>query len=589
MSSSRSSWFGTLRNDRWTLTILAVAFFLLYRIGDGHNYEYADDSWPNVVRFSFGPPTDVHHIIPKIIYEICRVGGVAVENDVNRSATVLKSYVAVMSSLALLLVGLLTLRWFRNVTASVIAMCAVGFTYGYWSYSIVPDFYVPAVTFVLLAVYFADKSYDVTRGSAWWWLALSALSVLFASFNHQAYSLSVLAIALVLAFSQRRDLSPGLRLERTVIFLGGTAVLGFAAYYAVYLMSPRDKSFFVFVQGYAAWMKMLPYDRFQILTPVYAGIGIVRSLAFPEYALRFESAYVWVQNHFGLKGLFDEVYLMRNVGYAALAGLVILTAVVVSSIAGAAGMTVRSVWRVRPRAPGYWMIVIWVAFQSVFFCLWEAASNEFWIWLVPCLGLLIVGPLLRGNYSKVARATPWFIVAMLFASSSVVVTKYWDADNCIYQVNKRYLSRLDNRDLAIIVALYPSQYIHYMYANHPRTFSLNSLSDGSMAVSVDKSKLMSELERVRIEGGRVFLDPMVVMPERAEANILQYHSGASASDLASCIQEVESSCRREQIPLYAVVRKGGGVVKFEKHEFQGEVPWVDETLKAVASVDKMRR
>jgi hypothetical protein len=30
-------------------------------------------------------------------------------------------------------------------------------------------------------------------------------------------------------------------------------------------------------------------------------------------------------------------------------------------------------------------------------------------------------------------------------------------------------------------------------------------------------------------------------------------------------------------------------VKFEKHEFQGEVPWVDETLKAVASVDKMRR
>jgi len=30
-------------------------------------------------------------------------------------------------------------------------------------------------------------------------------------------------------------------------------------------------------------------------------------------------------------------------------------------------------------------------------------------------------------------------------------------------------------------------------------------------------------------------------------------------------------------------------VKFEKQEFQGEVPWVDETLKIVTLADKLRR
>jgi len=570
-SSSTTMVHSPPNKSRLAVALVAVAFVVLYLAGTSENYIYADDALTFVADVFHEPRIVVHHLVLVVLHYANAALGFTAPGDFSKTLWLFKTYVALTSGLALWIVGALAHRWSSSLKVAIASMMFVGFTYGYWSYSIVPDVYVPAIAFALAAVFFAERACHEPRAArAFGLLSVAAVSVLLSSLNHQSHSLIVAPITLVLLFWARRDTPWKWRIQRAAFFFALTGLLGFVVFFASYLLSRSEGGFVQYIRGYSAWMKMMPYDKVQLLTPVYAVAGILRTLAFPEYSLHFDSVYEKVHAHFSLKLLMDERYLVRNFPDPIVALLLAIILVLVVSVAVLVALAVRNAWRKPPGSAGFWMVALWLPVQTLFFGWWEPTSNEFWIWLMPCLGLLGGGLVMSAATASRWRATPWVFLAALFVVNVPVVSRYWNANDCIYRVNKTYLAHVKSDDLVVSLYFTPINCLIYLHPNRPPIYERKAHQ-----FSFDDPALSSELDKVRTVGGRVFLDPILTMPDETENALIYYQGKARREQVDAELLKLEAYCRQADIPLYGVTRKGSEIIPFQRRPFGGYLQWIE--------------
>jgi hypothetical protein len=555
---------------RFLIPLVSVLFLTLYLAGTSEIYTYADDSLPYVAHVLADPKVVVHHLILTVFHEATHWVGLTTLDDFVKTLWLFKAYVACTGALTLFLVGTLFRSWFGSLELSVATMTFVGLSYGFWAYSIVPDVYVPAVAFVLLAVFWADRSCEAPgKAKSYGFLALTSISVLLAVLNHQSHGLVAVPIALILLLGRASELPVSLRVRRTAFFTLLTGTLGFAMFFVSYLAAASEHDFITYLRGYSAWMKMMPYDSIQPLTPFYVLLGVSRALVFPEFALRFDQIYESVEDHFRLKLLLDERYLLRGMpelvaGFLSLANAAILLTLAVFVCRGAIAVIRRP-----SRSAGIWMIALWIPIQALFFSLWESTSNEFWIWLVPGIGFVAAAGVTswtRSSTRKVFSVFPFLLV--LLAVNSSVISKYWSEENCIYRVNKRYLTQLRAEDLVLGAYTYPrSKLVHL----RPCAAEIYEFMLGSF--TLDDPELAPRLERVESAGGKIYLDPILSMSHASESALMAYQTGKDRAAVERELLRLEAFAQARGIPVVAVERKASAGIEFERPSFAGYVEW----------------
>jgi hypothetical protein len=549
---------------RALVVFCALAIGAFHLLHGSENYIYADDSLRFALYVDRAPTIIVHHLMLVVLHGVARVLA-PVAPDIPGTIALFRLYVAATSALALSMVGLLTLRWFGSAGAALMALLSVAFTYGFWSYSIVTDLYVPAVAFLLLAVYLAERARTSGRPNVD--IVLASIALLVASLNHQAHAIAVVPITLLLLFDRSGSILPAKRRRIALRFLLATGLLGLICYQAAFEFS-GSPGFLAFICGYCGTFKMLPYDSLQPLTPLYAVLGILRAIFYPEIALGIDPIFELAQRAFPLKVLADDRYLVRIYPAAAIA----VIGSVIAALALLIGVAIARVFRLMrlgpARPPGYRMVLYWTVMQSAMFCCWEPTSNEFWIWMMPALGLLVAGPMFVHG-SRRARRIHMMSVIALFLVNLAVISRYWSAENCIYSINKSYSSLVGPNDLVLMANFYQTSSIDQVRMPGVRRFEL---VDGTC---VDRdARLFAMIDTVRIRGGSIFLDPMLAMPDRAELAMRKwYRPGARGVDRD--LIELEGYCSDNAIPLYGIGRKGGEVVPFMKRKFGGYLRWID--------------
>lgn len=541
---------------------VAAAFLCCYLISPSENFAYADDSLHYVNNVAHGGAWKVHHLIQVVLAHAFRLVPLEMESGFHKSLVLMRIYVALCSFLALMVVGNLMLRWRYGIGAAVGAMLFVACSYGYWAYSIVPDLYVPSIAFTLLAIWFAEKACcDERPAGGYGSITLSALSILVAALNHQLQALVVVPITLVMLLVRHG----GRRVEsarRAAVFFAIVGIMGFSVFYWFYKLSAHD-NFLLFVRGMSAYMERPSQDHLQPLTPVYAAVGLTRTIVYPEYVLGFDGIYEAVQRQFPLKFLVDERYIIRDTGTIWLGVLTALNVLLLGGLAFLSVLGARSIKRARPQAPGYWMVVLWACSMAAVSVLWEPTSNEFWIWAMPALALVLT-PLIAGKEKRWTFALVFFLAALLVANAPIM-WRYRSAAHCIYRVNKTYLERLTGSDLAI-EAGYQNSNAAGLLVRSPATRHFCTLG----AFSLQDSLLMEELRQTAERGGRVIVDPMLMMPTNVECSYMEFAiRGSRRTQVADALGQLENYCESQHIPLYGVVRQGVDVVPFERRRFHG--------------------
>jgi hypothetical protein len=423
---------------------------------------------------------------------------------------------------------------------------------------------------VLLAIWLIDRSGHHRRPAAW--LAGASAAAVLAAVHHQAFGLAALpCFAAIVVCGRRRNRTE--RVRRGLAFAGPTLVLVLAIFGTAFRAS-GEKSFVLFLRGYEAWMQMLPYDSLQPLTPIYAGIGIARCIVFPDVALRFDPIYRAVQSRIPHKLIFDDKYLLGDMSLPAVIVTMVAASLACLLFAGLLIVAIRH-RRSYPRTAGFWALLGWVAVQTAFFAAWEPSSNEFWIWLVPCLALLVVAPAVGRLQAPVATVVPALLIASLALANAPVVRRYGDPERCIFRANKTYLTKLDADDLVISGDGYPMNWFWLLYPT-PATelrFYRNSFSLADSTLQVRLTSMPQS------RSGRIFLDPPVAMPDAAELALQSFFVGNEIHvDVATSerdLVELEARCREAGIPLFGILRKGRDLVAFHQRPFTGWLRWVD--------------
>jgi len=336
-----------------------------------------------------------------------------------------------------------------------------------------------------------------------------------------------------------------------------------------------ETDFIHFLRGYEAWMATLPYDKPSLETPLYAVLGITRTLIFPDYLFKFDSIFATAQRKFELKIVMDDRFLIADMPSWAVLGSLACGALACIALAALAWVALtRRTWRHRPGT--FWALPFWVCLQSLFFALWEPTSNEFWIWLVPCLAILVVGPATRVLQNGRGRFIPWAGAVALAAANGPVIQRYAAPDRCIYRINKEYLVRLAPSDLVVSGDGYPSMWFKLLYESAtPEVHFYRG------AFTLRDSVLQAQVDRVAAAGGRIFLDPTLVMPNEAELNLQDFFVQAKqqitvgVEESEDQLLRFETLCQERGIPLYGIERRGGEVVPFQKRTFQGWLRYID--------------
>jgi hypothetical protein len=213
-----------------------------------------------------------------------------------------RGFVLLTSIAALVLCCALAWRWFGERRAVWWSATALVASYGFWAYSVVPDFYVPGLASVLAAVAMLEGFQERER---LWWLVGAVVFGWIAALCHQSYAAVLAVMVAVLAWERRW--------KAAAVAALGSAVLLLGSYVVAYHSQREYAGFWRFVLGHARYMQFTPYDRLQPLTPLYAAVGAFRAWTFPEYFVRVDAVWEWVQQRWSMKLLLDERFLLRAI------------------------------------------------------------------------------------------------------------------------------------------------------------------------------------------------------------------------------------------------------------------------------------
>lgn len=557
-------WRLLTRRPHAGIVCFASLWGLIYLLGPSNNHLYADDSLPFAVMAWQGSSIHVHHLALYGFTILTWICGWTGDSGLPAVLAAMKGYAALSAAGALVAAGWIVHRWTGSVNVALGAMAVTACTYGFWAYATVSDFYCPAAAGALIALALAIHARDGRRAGPW--LLLSSLAALWATLNHQTHALVAFPIVVALLCQ------PGswrTRIVQCGVFAVPLSLGGSLLFYLAYRASGAPGDFITFVAGYTRWMELLPYDRLQPATPLYVLVGFVRAEVFLDYLQVIEPFRERLAEQFPLKLTFDDWYLIQPLPTALTAALAALMTLAAGGLGGAVIVGIAVAWRERSSLPGVRLLMGWMVLQTLLFAWWEPLSNEFWIWAMPCAGILVGLAASRvGRRWRPARWLPWLIAAGLLVPNGVIISRYRSADHCIYHVNKTYLTMLGEGDLVLTADFYPFDSYHHLVGLHA---SRRNYSHGAFVVD---DTLDAQLVRVRARSGAVYLDPMLTMPAPSELGLMAYYTGASPVRVEQELQRLTQRCGELGLPLFLIERQGADAVTFRARDFGEDARWV---------------
>ncbi len=501
---------------------MGVGWAVVAWIGQSWNFIYADDALPFVVRIHQGA-VHPHHLIVGVLGMLNHWLGWVRPEDFRSTLEMVRAFVVGMSSLGLAGVGYLAWLWFRRHRAVMAAMVLTAVSYGFWAYSIVPDFYVPGIAAILWAAIALERYQQSEKGR---WIAIAIGAIFVAALCHQSYAVYAVIATGVLLLNNRPRAALQLLTSCTILLV--------VSYTVAFSLQQEYQNFWRFVLGYTPHMQFTPYDRLQILTPLYALVGVARAWTFPEYLVRVEAIGEWVEQHWPMKLFLDERFLLRNMSEA------------VAGVLGSVGLVgaglvvflliLRVQWVHKQLFPrwSYWSLLGWAGSLLVLAVVWEPSSNEFWLWCLPLVALGLSEA--RSLWERRVWVTA--VVALAVATIPVIWLYHWP-DNDIYSVNKRYRLRLHPEDVVIAGDFQQTLALNWLYPTRARVlqYELGRIQWDSV--------LQDALHRLARPSsqGRLVLDPLIVMPHRSEIALRQKLPGWSEERITALLQQIVDFCR----------------------------------------------
>ena len=486
-----------------TLTVFA-AFVLLYALLPSRNPNYADDSldWAEQLTRTAGL-INSHHLALnfwRVVWHGLHDGlGLPIG-----PGGLLSLWSAICGAAGLAALWLL-LRRTHPPALALAGVLICGFSVGYWSYSIVGDVYVPAIAFLTIGTErFLAALHSPDRARSARAALLSVLALYVSVMHHQAHAVYVAMLAPASLLLRAIPWNRRLTVACAVPLMVGLLSLG--TYLGVYAAKDRGpgESFMGFIEGYAGHFDTRADQKaFGATALINAAGGQARALVSYNVLFRSTRATQAIQARFPYRNVYSYPYLVRKVpvptavaiGLAsALAGLLILGFV----IAGA-------VLAIRERDSALLLLLVALP-QAMFFMWWEGISDEFWLWTLPTLAVVVVtGARVLGRHAATAMGA---IAMLLFLSTSLgSVLLYLDASNDIDSVNDAYMKELAPDDLLISWDGIQST-ARALLLHRDDAFSyFNIQAHAGHWSSADSSEMEQTITRTLSRHGRIWLGP----------------------------------------------------------------------------------
>lgn len=478
---------------------------LLYALGPSRNFNYADDalSWAYQLTGT-GGIINSHHLFlepMRWLYRLCNGAGLTIN-----PVTLLALYSAGWGAAGLVVLYRLLVRAGLG-TVAVWGTLFCAFSAGYWCYSIIGDVYIPATALMLIGLYFVYAGLRAEQPRA----ALrcgAAATVSFVAMlaHHQAFAVLVLGL-LPAVWLMRKPQAPQRRMMFAVAVPMAVCTLAVALYAAAYASLPEgDRHGFVrFGAGYVdSFEARADQKQLGLGSVINLAAGQTRALVSTNVVFGNPEVAQTIQDRYPYRAVYPFPYLVRDIPFPV---AVLLGIGALGTVLATAYLTVRGVWAgCKQRDLGVLMVVP-MALQVVFFAWWEGISDEFALWTLPLLAVLVA-------YGAAATGHPlrWLrpLVGALFVTTLAgSVLLYWNPHNDIDAVNDRYVTSLGGGDVLIGFEDIQSDF-RIKLAADTRGFSyLNFFNTGDAR---DRAEFDAALDAAIRSGARIHVSPRLTHP-----------------------------------------------------------------------------
>lgn len=485
-----------------------VGALLVYALMPTRNFNYADDSlsWAYQLTQS-GNLVNSHHLYlnpMRWLYQLLRDLGLAIS-----PVTLLALYSAVWGAIGLLvLYRLLVLAGFGNLAIWGTLLCA--FSAGYWSYSIVGDVYIPATSLMMIGVHFVYSGLTSDNDRNRWPYAIAAvLAFLLMLAHHQALVVFVVGL-LPAAFLIQKAVVRERRVLFGVVVPVAVCALAVALYAVAYnAMPPKDQQGFVrFGAGYVdSFEPRADQKQLGLGSVVNVAAGEARALVSTNVMFRSPEVAQAIQAKYPYRATYPFPYLVRDIPIpvAGLLGLSALLAALLSVYLFARGL-----WMGLKEKGIALLVFIPMIPQLLFFAWWEGISDEFALWTLPLLAIVIAkGAAQMGHPLRWLRT----IVGCLLMSTLVGSTLlYWNPRNDIDLVNDGYVNSLGENDVLIGFEDIQSDFRIKLAADQRGFEYLNFFNVGN---SAGNSDFEADLDSAIRSEARIHVSPRLTYPPKS--------------------------------------------------------------------------
>ena len=495
---------------QWAIFLSALLIYLSF---PSNNDSYAEDELDFARKITRTDKlVSIHHLFLNVLSKVYFFIKDSIDDTIN-PLVVLKSSSVVLGAFGLLY--LYKLSKFLNLDKlAIYAVLICGFSSGWWSYALAGDVYVPATALLIIGSYYYYLSvYSTKQLNANIWMSYAIVAFVLMIMQHQAYAVYVFGISLGMVFINSVALKQ--RLLRVGVVFSLTALLSLLIYWLVYLHFSKFSDFHNFtryIQGFAVEGGQYDSDPelkmslLSIATYRNGFSGLVRAV-FPYYILFWNDAAAHaIQNIFPQRNIYFYPYLVHGLSLAEV--IAIMSSIVIAGFSGS-WLLINGFYNIITRRDKTAVLVIALLPQAIFFLWWQGMSDEFWIWSLPILAIIIVKGLGKLKiYPYLLYATVAGMgISTFFGGILLFTDPYKDVD----YANQSYIYQVKENDLVIAVDIIQSsaraallmQKTNFEYINIMGIHKWNESEYASLDGSINKALA---------SGGKIYVDPYVVHP-----------------------------------------------------------------------------
>lgn len=510
-----------------------VVALLVYSLLPTRNFNYADDSlaWAYQLTQS-GGVINSHHLYlnaMRWIYQFLDGAGLKIS-----PVAFLAFYSALWGSIGLVVLYRLLLRaGMGNQALWGTLFCAL--SAGYWSYSIVGDVYVPAIALMMMGFYCAYCGLTVENSRSARHYAIGAvLSFVGMLAHHQAFAMLVLGLVPA-ALLMRKAVLHESRMTFAVVVPAAVCMLAVALYAVGYLATPvsQQQGLVRFGAGYVETFDPRP-DQKQISLGSLANMaaGESRALVSTNVIFRSDEVAQAIQDKYPYRATYPLPYLVRNIPGPVAALLAIsacLAAVLTACLIG------RGLWAGLKERGLVLLVAVPMIPQTAFFTWWEGISDEFALWTLPLLAVLVARGAAEMVYSR--RWLRAVVACLLLSTFAGSILLYWNPRNDIDFVNDEYAQRLGENDVLIGFEDIQSDFRLNLEAEKRGFTYLNYFNVGTPNES---SAFEASLESAVGSDARIHVSPRFTYPPKSAVMFKRSANSDFDSQRAAVLAELKS-------------------------------------------------